>query len=78
MSGVLAKPIRLETFRRALDEHSLGKQSQRVEELLASAHKDLLHAEDVPEARGLRDRATAHVDEARQIVANADRTAHWQ
>lgn len=51
---------------------------RKAEELLASAHKDLLHAEDVPEARGLRDRATAHVDEARQIVADAGRTAHWQ
>jgi hypothetical protein len=50
---------------------------RKANELLGAAHKDLEHAEDVPEARGLRDRAVMHVDHAHQIVDAAWRTAHW-
>lgn len=50
----------------------------KANELLAAAHHDLDHAEDVPEARGLRDRAIGHIDQAHQIVDAAWRTAHWE
>jgi hypothetical protein len=50
----------------------------RANELLARAHRDLEHAEDVPQARGLRDRAILHIDEAHRTVDRAWRTAHWQ
>jgi hypothetical protein len=50
----------------------------RANELLARAHHDLDHAEDVPEARGLRDRAIGHIDEAHNTVDHAWRTAQWQ
>jgi len=50
----------------------------RANELLARAHRDLDHAEDVPQARGLRDRAILHIDEAHNTVDRAWRTAHWQ
>ena len=51
---------------------------RKANELLDAAHRDLAHAEDVPAARGLRDRAIGHVDHAHGIVDNAWRTAHWQ
>ena len=51
---------------------------RKASELLHSAHDDLTKAEDVPTARGMRDRANSHVDYARQIVDNAWSTAHWQ
>ena len=51
---------------------------RKANELLFSAHNDLSKAEDVPESRGLRDRAIGHVDRAHQIVDNAWRTAHWE
>ena len=51
---------------------------RKAKELLASAQNDLSRAEDVPESRGLRDRAIGHVDQAHQIVDTAERTAHWQ
>jgi hypothetical protein len=51
---------------------------RKANELLWAAHNDLWKAEDVPQARGLRDRAIAHVDQAHQIVDNAERTAHWE
>lgn len=50
---------------------------RKANELLAAAHKDLEHAEDVPQAKGLRDRAVLHIDHAHQIVDAAWRTAHW-
>ena len=50
---------------------------RKANELLAAAHRDLDHAEDVPQARGLRDRAIGHIDEAHRIVDTAWRTAHW-
>ena len=51
---------------------------RKANELLWSAHNDLSKAEDVPEARGLRNRAIGHVDAAHQIVDAAERTAHWE
>jgi hypothetical protein len=51
---------------------------RKANELLWSAHNDLSKAEDVPESRGLRNRAIGHVDAAHQIVDNAERTAHWE
>ncbi len=50
---------------------------RKANELLMRAHQDLAKAEDVPSARGLRDRAIGHVDQAHQIVDQAWRTAHW-
>ncbi len=50
----------------------------KANELLFAAHRDLARAEDVPQARGMRDRAIGHVDAAHQIVDNAVRVAHWQ
>jgi hypothetical protein len=50
----------------------------RANELLARAHHDLDRAEDVPQARGLRDRAIMHIDEAHNTVDRAWRTARWQ
>ena len=46
--------------------------------LLSKVYDDLLKAEDVPESRGLRDRAVRHVARAHQIVENAYRTAQWE
>lgn len=51
---------------------------RKANELLWSAHNDLSKAEDVPESRGLRDRAIKHIDEAHRIVDEAERTAHWE
>jgi hypothetical protein len=51
---------------------------RKANELLFAAHKDLDKAEDVPQSRGLRDRALGHVDHAHQIVDDAWRTAHWE
>jgi hypothetical protein len=51
---------------------------RKANELLFKAHNDLSRAEDVPESRGLRDRALMHVDGAHNIVDRAERTAHWQ
>jgi hypothetical protein len=50
---------------------------RKANELLASAHHDLDHAEDVPWSRELRNRAILHIDQAHGIVDNAWRTAHW-
>ena len=62
-----------------IDSHlSPHDRFRKANELLWSAHKDLSKAEDVPQARGLRDRAIGHVDQAHQIVDNAERTAHWE
>jgi hypothetical protein len=51
---------------------------RKANELLWSAHNDLARAEDVPQSRGLRDRAIGHVDQAHQLVDAAWRTAHWE
>ena len=61
-----------------IDHHlSPHDRFRKANELLAAAHHDLDHAEDVPQARGLRDRAIMHIDQAHQIVDQAWRTAHW-
>jgi hypothetical protein len=62
------------TVDRGLSPHD---RFRKANELLASAHHDLDHAEDVPMSRGLRDRAILHIDQAHGIVDNAWRTAHW-
>ncbi|MBB5318379.1 hypothetical protein [Tunturibacter empetritectus] len=51
---------------------------RKANELLFAAHRDLEHAEDVPQAHGLRDRAIGHIDYAHTIVDNAARTARWE
>ncbi|NYF88240.1 hypothetical protein RBB79_01870 [Tunturiibacter empetritectus] len=51
---------------------------RKANELLYAAHRDLEHAEDVPQAHGLRDRAIEHIDYAHTIVDNAERTARWE
>ena len=51
---------------------------RKANELLASAMHDLDHAEDVPQSRGLRDRAMMHISQAHSIVDNAWQHAHWQ
>jgi hypothetical protein len=62
-----------------IDSHlSPHDRFKKANELLWSAHNDLAKAEDVPEARGMRDRAIAHVDRAHQIVDVAQNTAKWQ
>jgi hypothetical protein len=50
----------------------------KANELLWAAHNDLAKAEDVPESRGLRDRAIGHVNRAHDILENAERTARWR
>jgi len=62
-----------------IDRHlSPHDRFRKANELLAAAHRDLDHAEDVPESRGLRNRAIGHIDEAHRIVDAAWRTAHWE
>ena len=51
---------------------------KKADELLYAAHQDLAHAEDVPQARDLRNGALKHVDRAHDIVKNAEGTAKWQ
>ena len=51
---------------------------RKANELLWSAHNDLARAEDVPESRGLRNRAIGHVDAAHGIVDRVEKTAQWQ
>ncbi len=63
----------------SIDTHlSPHDRFRKANELLASAHADLAKAEDVPESRGLRDRAIGHVDAAHQVVDQAWRTARWE
>jgi hypothetical protein len=47
-------------------------------ELLDKAHNDTAQAEDVPQARGMRDRAVHHIDEAHGTVDKAVRTVRWE
>lgn len=51
---------------------------RKANELLWKAHNDIARAEDVPQARGLRDRASMHIDRAHDIVDKAQQTAHWE
>ena len=50
----------------------------KANELLYAAHQDLARAEDVPQSRGLRDRAIMHVDQPHNTVDQAVRIARWQ
>jgi len=47
-------------------------------ELLDKAHNDTAQAEDVPQARGMRDRAVHHIDQAHGTVDDAIRRIHWE
>jgi hypothetical protein len=47
-------------------------------ELLDKAHNDTARAEDVPQARGMRDRAVHHIDQAHGTVDDAIRRVHWE
>lgn len=49
----------------------------RALDLLHAAHNDCAHAEDLPEARGLRDRALMHIDYARDTVHDAVLRLQW-
>ncbi len=51
---------------------------KKADELLYAAHQDLAHAEDVPQARDLRNGSLKHVDRAHDIVKKAESTAKWQ
>ena len=51
---------------------------RKANELLQAAHDDLARAEEVPESRGLRDRAIRHIDGAHQIVDHVEHTARWE
>ncbi len=62
-----------------MDAHlSAHDRFRKANELLLAAHNDLARAEDVPQARGLRDRASLHIDRAHQVVDKAQQTAHWE
>jgi len=62
-----------------IDKHlSPHDRFRKANELLFAAHNDLAKAEDMPQSRGLRDRAIRHVDAAHHLVDNAERTAHWE
>jgi hypothetical protein len=50
----------------------------KANELLGKAMHDLDHAEDVPQSRGLRDRAMMHISQAHQTVDAAWRSSHWR
>ena len=50
----------------------------KANELLWAAHQDLSEAEDVPQSRGLRNRALRDVDAAHNTVDQAVRIARWQ
>ena len=58
--------------RPAVDAHWLPRERlRRAEDVLSKARHDLDHEEDNPGARGLRDRAWFHIDEAQRAVAHA-------
>ena len=46
--------------------------------LLDKAHNDTARAEDVSQARGMRDRAVHHIDQAHGTVDNAIRKVRWE
>lgn len=50
----------------------------KAEDLLKTAHDDILRAESAPEGIERRNRALRHIDAAESIVEQAWRTAHWQ
>lgn len=50
----------------------------KANELLLAAHKDLENAEELPQARQLRNHAIGEIDYAHTIVDNAEKAGHWQ
>jgi hypothetical protein len=48
-----------------------GERLRRAQDVLSKARHDLDHEEDNPAARGLRDRAWMHIDEAQRSVGHA-------
>lgn len=55
-----------------VDAHWLpDERLRRAQDLLSRARHDLDHEEDNPAARGLRERAWMHIDEAQHAVAHA-------
>ena len=50
----------------------------QANQLLQAAHSDLESAEDLPQAKQLRNHAISEVDYAHTIVDNAERAGHWQ
>ncbi|SRR5579884_1142557 len=55
-----------------IDAHWLPPERlRRAQDVLSRARHDLDHEEDNPAARGLRDRAWMHIDEAQRAVAHA-------
>ena len=62
-----------------IDGHlMLQNRFAKANELLYAAHRDLPHAEDVPQSRGLRNRALMHVDQVHNTVGQAVKIARWQ
>jgi hypothetical protein len=56
----------------AVDAHWLpNERLRRAQDVLSKARHDLDREEDNPSARGLRDRAWMHIDEAQRAVAHA-------
>ena len=55
-----------------VDAHWLpAERLRRAQDVLSKARHDLDHEEDNPSARGLRDRAWMHIDEAQRAVGHA-------
>lgn len=54
-----------------------GDRFRKAEKLLEKAHHDLDHAEDLPESRGLRDRALLHIDNAWHATQDANMHGGW-
>ncbi|WP_263380730.1 hypothetical protein [Granulicella paludicola] len=62
-----------------IDEHLAPRDRfGKANELLFKAMHDLDRAEDVPQSRGLRDRAMMHISQAHQTVDAAWRSSHWR
>lgn len=60
-----------------VDAHWLPQERlRRAQDVLGKARHDLDREEDNPSARGLRDRAWMHIDEAQRAVAHAMSTWH--
>jgi hypothetical protein len=54
-----------------------GDRFRKAEKLLEKAHHDLDKAEDVPQSRGLRDRALVHIDWAWHATQEANLHGGW-
>ena len=71
-NGMSTSPVSTDSHMMAKDRFAKGR------DLLDAALHDLDHAEDLPQARGTRDRARGHIQQAHQTVVDTMRTAHWQ